>query len=78
MKEVEGMGPEGKRYLKDKLQGKKYEGELNNGEIIGTGKSYYENGNLQYEGEWIYGNPNKTGKYYLENGKLEYEGEYKE
>ena len=28
MKEVEGMGPEGKRYLKDKLQGKKYEGEL--------------------------------------------------
>jgi hypothetical protein len=28
MKEVEGMGPEGKRYLEDKLQGKKYEGEL--------------------------------------------------
>ena len=28
MKEVKGMGPEGKRYLKDKLQGKKYEGEL--------------------------------------------------
>ena len=28
MKEVEGMGPEGKRYLKDKLQGKDYEGEL--------------------------------------------------
>tara|TARA_R110000824_G_scaffold17339_6_gene70582 strand:- start:2314 stop:2925 length:612 start_codon:yes stop_codon:yes gene_type:complete len=28
MKEVEGMGPEGKRYLKDKLQGKEYEGEL--------------------------------------------------
>ena len=28
MKEVEGMGPEGKRYLKDKLEGKKYEGEL--------------------------------------------------
>jgi len=28
MKEVEGMGPEGKRYLKDKLQGKKYEGKL--------------------------------------------------
>ena len=28
LKEVEGMGPEGKRYLKDKLQGKKYEGEL--------------------------------------------------
>ena len=28
MKEVENMGPEGKRYLKDKLQGKKYEGEL--------------------------------------------------
>jgi hypothetical protein len=28
MKEVEGMGPEGKAYLKDKLQGKEYQGEL--------------------------------------------------
>ena len=28
MKEVEGMGPEGKRYLKDKLEGKEYKGEL--------------------------------------------------
>ena len=28
MKEVEGTGPEGKRYLKDKLEGKEYKGEL--------------------------------------------------
>ena len=28
LKEVEGMGPEGKRYLKDKLEGKEYKGEL--------------------------------------------------
>jgi len=28
LKEVEGMGPEGKRYLKDKLEGKDYKGEL--------------------------------------------------
>jgi len=28
LKEVEGMGPEGKRYLKDKLAGKEYKGEL--------------------------------------------------
>jgi len=28
LKEVEGMGPEGKSYLKDKLEGKEYKGEL--------------------------------------------------
>jgi hypothetical protein len=27
-KEIKGMGPEGKRFLKDKLSGKKYEGKL--------------------------------------------------
>ena len=50
----------------------KFEGEYSNGEKIGKGKEYYQNGKLRFEGEYLNGKK-WNGKVYDSNGNLAFE-----
>ena len=44
----------------------------------GTGKHFYDNGNIKYEGQFKDGKYNGTGKSFYENGKIRYKGQFKD
>ena len=66
--EYEYLNGKIRKYNKGKL---KFEGE-----IIGEGKEYNDNGILIFEGEFLYGKRHGKGKEYNDNGKLIFEEEY--